>query len=445
MVNRFGFKDQSMNNHSNQMALIKLIGFSLLGVFLFFVPIEIAGKNTIAFDHMASYLVKEQKNLAITLLFGLMAYELYKIITTKPFKTLTQKILTTLKIIGMVLALLHITKLAPSSLMAKDMLPFLFEKLALPVGMIVPIGAVMLAFLLGFGLLEAVGVLMQPIMKPVFRTSGKSAIDAVASFVGSYSVGLLITDRVYNQGAYSAREAVIIATGFSTVSTAFMVIVAKTLDLMPVWGLYFWSCLVITFLVTAITARLPPIKNFDDNKAIADDDNLNGSRLTSAIQTGIDTAKNAPPLHKLLWDNFVDGVNMASAIVPSIIAIGLIGLLLEKYTPVFAVVGLILYPFTLLAGLPEPLAAAKGLSAGLAEMFLPALLLAKSDILTRYVAAVVSVSGVIFFSAMIPCVLATKIPLSVGKMVVIWFVRVALSIVLAGWFGQFALSMGWLA
>lgn len=434
-----------MNNHSNQMALIKLIGFSLLGVFLFFVPIEIAGKNTIAFDHMASYLVKEQKNLAITLLFGLMAYELYKIITTKPFKTLTQKILTTLKIIGMVLALLYITKLAPSSLMAKDMLPFLFEKLALPVGMIVPIGAVMLAFLLGFGLLEAVGVLMQPIMKPVFRTSGKSAIDAVASFVGSYSVGLLITDRVYNQGAYSAREAVIIATGFSTVSTAFMVIVAKTLDLMPVWGLYFWSCLVITFLVTAITARLPPIKNFDDNKAIADDDNLNGSRLTSAIQTGIDTAKNAPPLHKLLWDNFVDGVNMASAIVPSIIAIGLIGLLLEKYTPVFAVVGLILYPFTLLAGLPEPLAAAKGLSAGLAEMFLPALLLAKSDILTRYVAAVVSVSGVIFFSAMIPCVLATKIPLSVGKMVVIWFVRVALSIVLAGWFGQFALSMGWLA
>lgn len=445
MVNRFGFKDKSMNNHSNQMALIKLIGFSLLGVFLFFVPIEIAGKNTIAFDHMASYLVKEQKNLAITLLFGLMAYELYKIITTKPFKTLTQKILTTLKIIGMVLALLYITKLAPSSLMAKDMLPFLFEKLALPVGMIVPIGAVMLAFLLGFGLLEAVGVLMQPIMKPVFRTSGKSAIDAVASFVGSYSVGLLITDRVYNQGAYSAREAVIIATGFSTVSTAFMVIVAKTLDLMPVWGLYFWSCLVITFLVTAITARLPPIKNFDDNKAIADDDNLNGSRLTSAIQTGIDTAKNAPPLHKLLWDNFVDGVNMASAIVPSIIAIGLIGLLLEKYTPVFAVVGLVLYPFTLLAGLPEPLAAAKGLSAGLAEMFLPALLLAKSDILTRYVAAVVSVSGVIFFSAMIPCVLATKIPLSVGKMVVIWFVRVALSIVLAGWFGQFALSMGWLA
>lgn len=433
-----------MDKQSNSMALIKLFGFSLLGIFLFFVPIDIAGKSTIAFDHLASYLVKEQRNLAITLLFGLIVYELFKIIKNKPFNTLTQKIITPLKLLGMLLAVLYLTNLAPSSLMAKDMLPFLFDKLALPVGMIVPIGAVMLAFLLGFGLLEAVGVLMQPVMKPIFKTSGKSAIDAVASFVGSYSVGLLITDRVYQQGAYSAKEAVIIATGFSTVSTAFMVIVAKTLNLMPFWSLYFWSCLVITFVVTAITARLPPIKNFDDNKLIADDIHTNGSRIKSAINTGIDTAKNAPPLPKLLWDNLIDGINMAGAIVPSIIAIGLIGLLLEKYTPVFDILGLVLYPFTFIGGLPEPLMAAKGISSGLAEMFLPALLLANSDILTRYVTAVVSVSGVIFFSAMIPCVLATKIPLSIGKMVVIWFIRVALSIVLAGWFGQLAISMGYL-
>jgi len=33
--------------------------------------------------------------------------------------------------------------------MEADMLPFLFEKLALPVGMIVPLGALILAFLVG--------------------------------------------------------------------------------------------------------------------------------------------------------------------------------------------------------------------------------------------------------------------------------------------------------
>lgn len=311
--------------------------------------------------------------------------------------------------------------------------------------MIVPIGALMLSFLLGFGLLEMIGVLMQPVMKPLFKTSGKSAIDAVASFVGSYSVGLLITDRVYQQGAYSAKEAVIIATGFSTVSTAFMVIVAKTLELMPFWSMYFWSCLFITFLVTAITARLPPISRYDDNKSMPDNDELTAKRLHIAIDTGIHTAKNAPSLTILLWQNLKDGIDMASAIVSSIIAIGLIGLLLEKYTPIFDILGVFLYPFTLIGGLDEPMMAAKGMSSGLAEMFLPALLLAKTDVLTRYVTAVVSVSGIIFFSAMIPCVLATKIPLSVGKMVMVWFIRVALSIMLAGWFGQFAMMVGWLA
>ncbi|MDO4435272.1 MAG: YjiH family protein [Cardiobacteriaceae bacterium] len=434
-----------MNNQSNALALIKLIGFSLLGIFLFFVPIDIGGKNTIAFDHLASYLVKEQRNMAIVLLFGLMSYGVIKPLYNKSFHlNLTNKILTVLKMAGLVLAILFMTNTAPQSLMTKDMLPFLFDKLALPVGMIVPIGAVMLSFLLGFGLLESVGVLMQPVMKPIFKTSGKSAIDAVASFVGSYSVGLLITDRVYGQGSYSDKEAVIIATGFSTVSTAFMVIVAKALELMPYWGFYFWSCLVITFCVTAITARLPPIKNFGDEKRIPDNDTLSEPRLKAALNIGIDSAKNAKPLYKLLWENFMDGIEMASAIVSSIIAIGLIGLLLEKYTPFFDISGVVLYPFTLIGGLNEPMAVAKGLSSGLAEMFLPALLLAKTDILTRYVTAVVSVSSIIFFSAMIPCVLATKIPLSVGKMVLIWFIRAALSIVLASWVGHLAMMMGWL-
>lgn len=430
----------------NHVALVKLIGFSALGIFLFFVPIDIGGKNTIAFDHMASYLVKEQRNLAIILLFAQMIYGIIKPFVQKTVSiNLASKVLSILKILGLILACLYITNTAPDNLMTKDMLPFLFEKLALPVGMIVPIGALMLSFLLGFGLLEMIGVLMQPVMKPLFKTSGKSAIDAVASFVGSYSVGLLITDRVYQQGAYSAKEAVIIATGFSTVSTAFMVIVAKTLELMPFWSMYFWSCLFITFLVTAITARLPPISRYDDNKSMPDNDELTAKRLHIAIDTGIHTAKNAPSLTILLWQNLKDGIDMASAIVSSIIAIGLIGLLLEKYTPIFDILGVFLYPFTLIGGLDEPMMAAKGMSSGLAEMFLPALLLAKTDVLTRYVTAVVSVSGIIFFSAMIPCVLATKIPLSVGKMVMVWFIRVALSIMLAGWFGQFAMMVGWLA
>ena len=431
---------------SKPMALIQLIVFSAIGLVIFFVPFTIGEKSTILFDHGATYLVNQQHTLSVILLFMLMIFGV-----SKPFidgswrKNITHKILTVFKVLGLVLAVMYISGNAPAFMMEKDMLPFLFEKLALPVGMIVPLGALILAFLVGFGLLEMVGVLMQPIMKPIWRTPGASAIDAVASFVGSYSIGLLITNRVYLQKQYSAREAIIIATGFSTVSAAFMVIVAKTLGLMEFWNLFFWSTLVITFIVTAITARIPPISRFDNELDRPNLDYKRGTRLKAAYELGLSTSRRASDFKQILWSNFRDGLTMAAAIVPSIIAVGLTGLLLAKYTPVFDALGLLLYPFTWLGGLPEPLVAAKGMSAGLAEMFLPALLLSEADMLTRYVAGVISISSVLFFSAMIPCVLATEIPISVGKMVIVWFQRVALSILLAAAFGHLAMSLGWIS
>ena len=430
---------------SRPVAVIQLIVFSAIGLVMFFVPFTIGEKSTILFDHGATYLVNQQHTLSVTLLFLLMIFGV-----SKPFidgswrKNITHIIMTVFKVIGLILAVMYITDMAPAIMMEKDMLPFLFEKLALPVGMIVPLGSLILAFLVGFGLLEMVGVLMQPIMKPIWKTPGASAIDAVASFVGSYSIGLLITNRVYLQKQYSAREAIIIATGFSTVSAAFMVIVAKTLGLMEFWNLFFWSTLVITFIVTAITARIPPISLFDDSVDRPVLDYKRGTRLAAAYELGLSTSRSATDLKHILWSNFRDGLTMAAAIVPSIIAVGLTGLLLAKYTPVFDALGLLLYPFTWLGGLPEPLVAAKGMSAGLAEMFLPALLLSEADMLTRYVAGVISISSVLFFSAMIPCVLATEIPISVGKMVIVWFQRVVLSILLAAAFGQLAMYLNWI-
>lgn len=390
-------------------------------------------------------MVKEQRPIAVCLLLLLMVYGVARpIIDGQWRQNRTVLVLTFLKAAGALLGAGYLLGLVPDVLMQVDMLPFLFDKLALPVAMIVPIGALILAFLLGFGLLEMVGVLMQPIMRPVFKTPGESAIDAVASFVGSYSVALLITNRVYLSGGYSAKEAAIIATGFSTVSTAFMVIVAKTLDLMAFWSVYFWTTMLVTFLVTAITARLPPLKTMDDNGGKADVMFGRGERLQAAWQTGINTARQSDKVGKILWQNFVDGVNMAAAIAPSILAIGLLGLLIANHTPLFDALGLLFVPFTWLIGAPEPLAAAKGISSGLVEMFLPALMLADGDLLTRFVAGVVSVSGIIFFSAMIPCMLSTKIPLSIGKMLLVWFLRVALSVLLAGVCFHLVYGLGWL-
>ncbi|MBB5703188.1 nucleoside recognition membrane protein YjiH [Ochrobactrum daejeonense] len=430
---------------SRGSAALKLILYSFIGIFFFFVPVTIGGKSTILLDHAATAIATQLRPFALAFVCLLIAYGAFAPFITGKWKTnLTETIFSVLRVVGFVLACMYLAGVGPAAFFTPDMLPFLFDKLVLSVGLIVPIGALALAFLIGYGLLEFTGVIVQPVMRPVWRTPGWSAIDAVASFVGSYSLALLITDRVYKEGKYSAREAATIATGFSTVSATFMIIVAKTLGLMDSWNLYFWSTFFVTFIVSAITARLWPLARMNHPGDRDTPLPAGKGRIETAIDTGIRQAQSAPKLLPLLWTTFLDGLRMAAMILPSIMAVGLLGLLASKYTPIFDILGLALYPFTWIAQLADPMLAAKSIASGLAEMFLPAILLKDGDVVLKFVAAVVSVSQVLFLSASIPCVLATSIPLKFRDLIVIWYIRTALSILLAAPIALWAASQGWL-
>lgn len=146
----------------------------------------------------------------------------------------------------------------------------------------------------------------------------------------------------------------------------------------------------------------------------------------------------------MMWANFLDGLRMSAIVAPSILAIGFIGLLLSKYTPVFEWVGLVLKPFMWLTGI-EGLAQHSGsFASGLAEMFLPAILLKDAEFAVRYIAAITCISSVLFFSGSIPCMLATQIPIKFWHLLVIWLVRTILSILLASVALRLGLMMGWL-
>ncbi|ELT45200.1 YjiH family protein [Arthrobacter nitrophenolicus] len=413
----------------------KLFVYSGIGAFMFFVPVTIAGKNTIMLDHIVSFL---QASIGPVLPFYALAVIVagagYPFIAGTWKRSPVEVVFSLLKVVGMVVGFMMVFRVGPAWLFEPGMGPFLFEKLVIPVGLLVPIGAVFLALLVSYGLLEFIGVLVQRVMRPIWRTPGRSAIDAVASFVGSYSLGLLITNRVYKEGKYTARESAIIATGFSTVSATFMVIVAKTLDLMGQWTAYFWITFLVTFAVTAITVRIWPLNSIPDeyhpDAVPQPEEEVSGRRLSVAWHEARQTVEAAPSLAVNVWTNVRDGLLMAMAILPSILSIGLLGLVLATYTPVFDWLGFLFYPFTWALQLPEPMLVAKASAVGVAEMFLPALLAAEAVPVVKFVVGVVSVSGIIFFSALVPCIMATDIPVPVWKLVVIWFQRVALTLIL---------------
>ncbi|MGV0395432.1 YjiH family protein [Corynebacterium uberis] len=411
--------------------------YSAIGAAVFFLPVTYQGKSSIPLDHMVTIIRQLLGPACGWLILALVAYGTYRSIMGARWRnSLLSASFVLVNSIGLLVALAQVTGVLPGVLGREDLVPFLWNKIAIPVGLIVPVGSAFLALIVSYGLLEFVGVLMQPVMRPVWRTPGRSAIDAVASFVGSYSLGLLITDRVYKQGRYTTREAAIIATGFSTVSAAFMVIVAKTAGIMHVWGLYFVVSLVVTFAVTAITVWIPPLSLFPDDHYPGStpdpEEKVTGNRWAAAWAEAKRTLAQSPGLVHAVKENFIDGVRMSAAITPSIMAIGLGGLLLATFTPVFEWVGYLFYPFAWLVRLPEPLLAGKAAAMGIAEMLLPATVVADADsVVLRFVIAVVAVSAIIFFSALVPCILATEIPLKIWQLVVIWFERVVLTIVIA--------------
>ncbi|MEJ8543931.1 YjiH family protein [Brevibacillus borstelensis] len=412
----------------------KFLIFSLIGIFMFFIPITVNEKSSIPLDHIVTWL-----RSTVPSAIPLYAFLVILLGAIYPFATGTWKknkvntVFSCLKVLGVIVAALIYFQIGPAWLMDKDMGPYLFEKLVIPVGLVVPIGSIFLAMLVGYGLLEFIGVLVQPIMRPVWKTPGRSAIDAVASFVGSYSIGLLITNRVFKEGKYTVKEAAIIATGFSTVSATFMIVVAKTLDLMAYWNLYFWVTLVVTFLVTAVTVRIWPLSKMSDEyydgkgdpeKAIA------GRRLQHAWSDAMHAAQASMSLGQNIWINLRDGFIMTMGILPSIMSVGLIGMVLAQFTPVFDWLAYLFYPVTWLLQLPEPFLAAKASAIEIAEMFLPALIVTGAPLITKFVIAVVSVSSILFFSATIPCILSTEIPISIPQLVAIWLERTILTLVI---------------
>lgn len=413
---------------------IKFVVYSLIGIFAFFAPIPTKDGVSIPIDVIVSWIMATFPQMTIIYaMVVIIAGVIYPFVTKTWNETKFEIIFTILKILGLIAGIYIVFDLGPAWLMAPEMGPFLFYDLIIFVGLIVPIGGIFLAFLLEYGLLEFMGVLFQRIMRPLWKVPGRSAVNALASRVASLVLVYLMTDKEYREGRYTVKEAVIIATGFITVEATFMVIIAKTVDIMNFFYLFFIISMIVTFIVTMITARIWPISRLSEKYYDGDgkpEEQVTERYFKRAWQEAFLAATKAPSLVKSMWEQLKGAMIMTMSILPAILSIGLIGLVLAEYTTVFDYIAYIFYPFTWIMQVPESFEAAKAVSLGITEVLLPAIVIAEADLITRFIVAVVSVSGVLFFSTSIPALLSTEIPISIPKLIIIWIERVILTFII---------------
>jgi nucleoside recognition membrane protein YjiH len=123
-----------------------------------------------------------------------------------------------------------------------------------------------------------------------------------------------------------------------------------------------------------------------------------------------------------------DGLVLASTILGTILAVGVAAVLVAEHTPLFAWLGAPLVPLLERLGLPDADVLAPAVTAGITEMYIPALLVEDASPAGRFFICELSISQLIFFSSVGPMMLDMfrDVPIRARDLVAIFALRTAL-------------------
>ncbi|WP_231618386.1 MULTISPECIES: YjiH family protein [unclassified Fictibacillus] len=447
-----GLPKQQIDDQMKQTSSSRLMKFivpSLVGIFLFMIPISYDGEITIPVailagmlqDGIGPHIPKIMTAIIAITVIGSLGTFLFKpkAIVNKPFlNTLfnVNIVWQLIRLVGLIFAVMTLFKLGPEAVWSEntgqlllfDLIPVLFS-VFLFAGLFLPL-------LFNFGLLELCGAMLVKVMRPVFKLPGRSSIDCLASWLGDGTIGVLLTNKQYEEGYYTKREAAVIGTTFSVVSITFAIVVLAQVDLAHMIVPYYLTVVLAGLVCAIIIPRIPPLSRKPDTyyegakENVADEVIPEGQTpfrfgLKKAVERA-DQNKKAAPLVKEGIQNVLD---MWMGVVPIVMAIGTSALMVAEFTPFFTYLGAPFVPILELLQVPYASDAAQTIVIGFADMFLPSIIGAGIESeLTRFVIAAMSVIQLIYMSEVGGLLLASKIPVNFKELVIIFFLRTFISL-----------------
>lgn len=459
---------------------LKFILFSIVGIFVFFINVPIpgyqikigpwewgavAGQSNVIVSHLTNFVkaalfTGNLKAMPI-IVWAIGVYSIVDLFVLRPAKfwhtTKVAAVFAVFKIIGfgmLCFAMLEIYLgwhpgfmewfFAPvASLGDKSICTFIMNSILVTICISIPAASLFLPLLVDYGLVDFVGVLVRPIMRPIFKLPGRAAVIMVSAFLGNFSVGHIAINDQYKTGRMTEREAVIIGTSFSTVSVGFLLALANNTGLNErgYWNLYFWTAFLITLLVSLIGVRIYPLRQIPDAIYPGVEYNpepvIKNGIFHEALREALDVAENQDSLGKRIGYIMKETLGVLGTVASGTAFFATAGVILYTFTPIIKLIGYIFYPFMRIA-IPkaEAVTACTGAAVSFIEVTIPALLVTVGEWSdrTRYMMAVIPVSSIIFLASFVPCLMATDVPVKFKDMVIIWVERMILSVIITGLF-----------
>nr|WP_068673888.1 YjiH family protein [Oceanobacillus sp. Castelsardo] len=434
-------RQHPLSNH------LKFILTSIIGVFLFMIPVKTEDGYSIPIALLAN---KMQDLLSNQLSFIMMVIILITAICTAiayisptffrktPFFQglfKTNLFWTITRVLAAIFAIMVFYRIGPEAVHGPDTGQLLLDSLLHVLFSVFLFAGLFLPLLTNFGLLEFFGTMMTRIMRPLFTLPGRSSVDALASWIGDGTIGVLLTSKQYEEGFYTKREAAVIGTTFSVVSITFSLVVLAEVDLAHMFGPFYLTVVAAGIVAAIIMPRIPPLSRKADT--LIDNKESHSQELISEGETALsfgyknalDRAKTQNSVYRFFKEGGQNILDMWMGVAPVVMAFGLIALIIAEYTPIFQWLGIPFVPLLELLQIPYAQEASQTIVIGFADMFLPSVIGAGIEAeITRFIIAALSVSQLIYMSEVGGLLLGTKIPVSFLDLIIIFLLRTIITL-----------------
>lgn len=413
--------------------------FSTLGILYFFVPLAPTENGRVTWLVQSVNLIKAwlkpYLSYLVLLFVALLVIGCITAKVTNRFALLNRmygsvKIYSiVLYILGLVFASMVVFQAGPAAILDSAVGG---DGLAVSKTVIVTIiiAGLFVIFVTDFGLLELIGALIEPLMRPIFKVPGYASIDAVTSFVANPTLGIFLTNRLYKDKMYTTREAASISTNFSFISLGFFAVLVESAGILDHYGdVILWSFL-LSFVMAAIMVRIPPLRGLPDlmydgtprpkEERVKYNTALFRNAFIKAVETG-----NSVDMVKTFQKTILDVFIFAQKISAYIMCIYVLAMVVVKNTSLASYLGVPFIPILNLLGIPNAAEIAPSFILGLAEVALPSAFISGLGVAPAAAFFVVTVTAlqIIMFSNSAVSIMESDIPLNAGKLIIIFFLR----------------------
>ncbi|HSQ87938.1 hypothetical protein [Romboutsia sp.] len=324
--------------------ILKLIIYSFVGIFVFFIPIKLNGQSLTVIYHIAYKLQSEAKSfLQICITVYVTLGCLKPIFLNKKKKIVSSNIFLYTRLFS-ILIIVNIFYGKNTIVFLNDNILLLMEELILNIATVFPLSAIFITFLMDYGFLDIIESYCHNIMKKSFKLSGKTLVNILIYLCTDCFCGMFVTNKLYKSGKIRENEACIIILNFSILSIPMIRYISKELNIDNI-NLILVSALIL-IIINIILCRIYPLNKKKKSyyiKTNYKETIHKQNKLEKAIRKYIQN-KTKINIFKTIIDNLEESISIIINFIPELVIVLYLGQIILNSNLIMEISKYVFYP-----------------------------------------------------------------------------------------------------